>query len=178
MPALGCQQSLPRRIRWAPRGTVWPLRYRVDSAGDGDHAGELYLPECASKGLTLAKIYQFGDLRIRYSDSAPDTQVEINGKPHPRCIHNHLQIDENGQIITCEDCGKEVTAWWALMALVRRYGQAKKALEEIAASAPRASNPQKSPAVPELQPKPKLQPLSRESAPSAEKPRSPAESPE
>ena len=33
------------------------------------------------------------------------------------CAHLHLFFDENGQTVECQDCKKQLTAWWALMAM-------------------------------------------------------------
>ena len=53
-------------------------------------------------------------------------RIEINGDNHgirfstdKGCPHLHLYFDENGQTVECTDCKKQVTAWWALMAMAR-----------------------------------------------------------
>jgi hypothetical protein len=33
------------------------------------------------------------------------------------CPHQHLFFNESGQTVECQDCKKQVTAWWALMAM-------------------------------------------------------------
>jgi hypothetical protein len=45
----------------------------------------------------------------------------IAGKEPKECIHHSLLFDENGHTVTCQDCGKEVSAWWAFMKIVERY---------------------------------------------------------
>lgn len=37
--------------------------------------------------------------------------------PSDPCPHTHLFFDENGQTVECQDCKKQLTAWWALMAM-------------------------------------------------------------
>ena len=40
------------------------------------------------------------------------------------CQHLHLESDDNGEIITCTDCTRQVSAYWALMMLAERYERA------------------------------------------------------
>jgi hypothetical protein len=42
------------------------------------------------------------------------TLIEMAGQ----CSHKHLQMAEDGEIITCNDCKRQVTAWWVLMRMV------------------------------------------------------------
>lgn len=37
------------------------------------------------------------------------------------CKHLHLTFDDNGEIIECDDCGKQVGAYWAVLMLAERY---------------------------------------------------------
>lgn len=38
-----------------------------------------------------------------------------------RCEHNHIKLDENGSIVTCTDCKKEISAFWALLHMAERW---------------------------------------------------------
>jgi|SRR5262249_3783298 len=38
-----------------------------------------------------------------------------------RCEHNHIELDENGSIVTCTDCKKEISAFWALLHMAERW---------------------------------------------------------
>ncbi|MET3371969.1 hypothetical protein ABIC89_001010 [Variovorax boronicumulans] len=40
------------------------------------------------------------------------------------CKHLHLTFDDNGEIIECDDCKKQVGAYWAFLMLAERYEQA------------------------------------------------------
>jgi hypothetical protein len=48
------------------------------------------------------------------------------GAPKPRsesCQHNRLTLDDNGEIVTCDDCVKQVGAYFALRMLVERWDE-------------------------------------------------------
>ncbi len=38
-----------------------------------------------------------------------------------RCEHIRLELDENGGIVTCMDCKKEISAFWALQHMAERW---------------------------------------------------------
>lgn len=38
-----------------------------------------------------------------------------------RCDHIRLELDENGGIVTCIDCKKELSAFWALQHMAQRW---------------------------------------------------------
>ncbi|CAI9119574.1 hypothetical protein [Brytella acorum] len=39
------------------------------------------------------------------------------------CAHRSLTMDENGHTCTCKDCGKQVSAYWALEMCLAEYGR-------------------------------------------------------
>lgn len=73
----------------------------------------------------ITKVYNIDEYRI-----------EVNGDNHgirfstdKGCPHRHLYFDENGQTVECTDCKKQVTAWWALMAMARGIEQEQRRLQ-------------------------------------------------
>ncbi len=73
----------------------------------------------------ITKVYNIDEYRI-----------EINGDNHgirfstdKGCPHLHLYFDENGQTVECQDCKKQVTAWWALIAMARRLDIQRKKID-------------------------------------------------
>lgn len=49
-----------------------------------------------------------------------------------KCKHMNLTMDDQGDIVTCDDCSKQVSAFWALQMLVEEYGKAFDKLERRA----------------------------------------------
>ncbi|MGC2234289.1 MAG: hypothetical protein WBA09_22500 [Candidatus Acidiferrum sp.] len=45
------------------------------------------------------------------------------------CPHKKLEAQEAGEILICEDCGKQVSAWWALMRFARQVSDWKDSLD-------------------------------------------------
>ena len=37
------------------------------------------------------------------------------------CQHKSMTADPNGEIVTCDDCNKQISTWYALMSLVDQY---------------------------------------------------------
>lgn len=48
------------------------------------------------------------------------------------CKHMNLTMDDQGDIVNCDDCGKQVSAFWALQMLAEEYGKAFAKLERRA----------------------------------------------
>lgn len=72
-------------------------------------------------------VVSFADMafRLRGQRVAPDT----------RCEHKHLTLDDNGEIVTCEDCQKQVSSFWALRRMASMWGnhaqQVRRAVEKV-----------------------------------------------
>lgn len=49
------------------------------------------------------------------------------------CAHMNLTMDDHGDIVTCDDCKKQVSAFWALQMLVNHYEKARAKLNNRAA---------------------------------------------
>ncbi|AMR77661.1 hypothetical protein [Cupriavidus nantongensis] len=45
------------------------------------------------------------------------------------CQHMNLTMDEDGDIVKCDDCGIQVSAFWALKLLSENYGRAMAKLQ-------------------------------------------------
>lgn len=65
-----------------------------------------------------------------------DFRFEVNGDNHglrfstdTTCPHENLFFDENGQTVECKDCKKQVTAWWALMAMAGGLKRMRESLD-------------------------------------------------
>lgn len=57
-----------------------------------------------------ADVIQFGDLVLR-REREP---WRFPGLKTPGCPHRHLTLSDEGDIVTCDDCQKQVSAYWAL----------------------------------------------------------------
>lgn len=59
-------------------------------------------------------VVQFGDYLFK-----------AKGKRWPwdqdRCPHKHIELDDNGEIVTCTDCNKQLTAYWALRHITQQW---------------------------------------------------------
>ena len=61
----------------------------------------------------ITKIFNIDDFRVEVKQH--DRGIRFSGDT--TCPHKHLFFDENGQTVECQDCKKQVTAWWALFAM-------------------------------------------------------------
>lgn len=61
----------------------------------------------------ITKIFNIDDFRVEVK--AHDHGIRFGGDT--TCPHKRLFFDENGQTVECQDCKKQVTAWWALFAM-------------------------------------------------------------
>ncbi|MDQ7982262.1 hypothetical protein QYH69_34115 [Paraburkholderia sp. SARCC-3016] len=54
-------------------------------------------------------------------------EYRVERKPHRpfdgTCQHKHLTVDQNGGIITCDDCGKQIDAFIALNLMLDSYSK-------------------------------------------------------
>lgn len=69
----------------------------------------------------MARIYEFADFKIERKTDMHGWTTSFAGKENQECLHRRLCFDENGHTVTCKDCGKEVSAWWAFMMIVERF---------------------------------------------------------
>lgn len=61
-------------------------------------------------------VVNIDDLRI--------TRQRDNKWKREACKHLHLTFDDNGEIIECDDCGKQIGGYWAVLMLAERYAEA------------------------------------------------------
>ena len=57
---------------------------------------------------------------------------EFISKPTGECQHRALEADDEGEILTCKTCGKQVSAYWAFMRFMKEYKIYKEKLENKA----------------------------------------------
>ena len=68
-----------------------------------------------------AQVIQFGEARLRLRGR--------RGWKDERCKHLNLTYDDNGEIVTCDDCKMQVTAFWAMKMLAEHYEKAREEVE-------------------------------------------------
>jgi len=51
---------------------------------------------------------------IQIGDFALTRNRERHFQRNGECRHTHVSCDDVGEIVTCDDCGKQVSAYWAL----------------------------------------------------------------
>ena len=77
------------------------------------------------------KPVEIGDVEITFKRG---TLIEFKGE----CAHKKLRAEEDGEILICTDCNKQVSAWWALMRFSRQVSDWKDSIthrEQIVAEA-------------------------------------------
>lgn len=66
----------------------------------------------------MADILEIGAYRMqhpRFYMTRPMVEEDNN------CLHQHFTAHPHGQIITCDDCHCQISAWWALMRFSEQY---------------------------------------------------------
>ncbi len=60
-----------------------------------------------------------------------DMRLTRSSRYHPltECNHMHLTMDGEGEIVTCDDCKKQISAFWALQMLSDQYRKASEKLD-------------------------------------------------
>jgi ribosomal protein S27E len=69
----------------------------------------------------MSNVVNIDDVRI--------TRTRMGYDRRDECKHRKLTFDEHGEIVTCDDCHKQVTAFWVVTMLAEVYA---KALEKVA----------------------------------------------
>ncbi len=75
--------------------------------------------------MMITKVYNIDEYRIEINAD----NLGIRFSTDKECPHLHLFFDENGQTVECKDCNKQVTAWWALMAMARGLERQRERIE-------------------------------------------------
>lgn len=60
-------------------------------------------------------VVELGDYRF--------THKRRHRYPKPECEHKRVELDDNGDIVMCLDCGKQVSAYHALRMLTEHWGE-------------------------------------------------------
>ena len=81
----------------------------------------IWLRRHARKAMS-DNVIHFADLQFR-------AKAKRYGWEQDRCAHRKLTLDDNGELVTCDDCGKQVTAYWALRHIVEKWGEHAKVIE-------------------------------------------------
>jgi ribosomal protein S27E len=69
----------------------------------------------------MARIYEFAEFTIERKADNHGWTTSFAGQEKKECLHRHLLFDENGHTVECQDCGKEVSAWWAFISIAERF---------------------------------------------------------
>lgn len=72
-------------------------------------------------------VIEIGDLIVR-------RKKERHWYGDERCPHLHLTWDDNGHIVTCDDCRKQIDPYWAMQMLASHYEKAFKKVQARAQS--------------------------------------------
>lgn len=74
-------------------------------------------------------VIEIGEFRITQDNSKYKSKL-VNGEVVVKeCQHFHVTLDDNGYIVTCSDCKKEITAYWYLREFFYRYDQHRERIE-------------------------------------------------
>lgn len=74
----------------------------------------------------MGRIYDIGDFKVEVKQDYGGLTYDKDKK----CHHRSLTFDEEGQVITCEDCKMQVTAWWAFLSLTKRFADIQKRTQD------------------------------------------------
>ena len=67
---------------------------------------------------------------IKIGDFQFKQETERERRLKEQCEHRKLFLHEDGQYVTCHDCGIQVEAFWALKNLINAYEDAWREIEE------------------------------------------------
>lgn len=79
------------------------------------------------QGDDVSNVIQIGDFSVAKKNS------KYQYSQPKACRHLRVELDENGQIVECLDCGKQITPWFALMTLVEYFDKEQSAIKGKAA---------------------------------------------
>jgi hypothetical protein len=64
-----------------------------------------------------ADIIQFGDFALRRK------RENVYFRKSDECGHIHLTLNDSGEIITCDDCSHQVSAYWAVRTIMEQWAR-------------------------------------------------------
>lgn len=73
----------------------------------------------------MGKIIEFAGVSIEHRELGDVSTID--GQP-TWCEHKRILLDENGQIITCSECKRQLNPFWVILSLANRYDDAREAL--------------------------------------------------
>lgn len=89
--------------------------------------GEIATPGYRAEGR---KILNIGECELFQRRDSLGWKTSVMGEVKEiACAHLRLLADDEGEIITCKDCGRTVSAYWAFMRFSREYNRFKDDLE-------------------------------------------------
>jgi ribosomal protein S27E len=68
----------------------------------------------------MENVIQIGEARLTRRQQTP---------PRDECQHSRMTIDDHGEIITCDDCSKQLSAFWVLCRFGDQFKRAKAQLD-------------------------------------------------
>jgi len=68
-----------------------------------------------------AEVIQMEGMRMRFKQRR-------YYKPEMDCAHNSISFDDNGEIVECDDCKKQLSAYWVLTTFAKRHQEATELL--------------------------------------------------
>jgi hypothetical protein len=75
----------------------------------------------------MSQIIDIGEFRI--SSTNTKWRTLFAGKATESCKHRRVSMDDNGQIVNCQDCEKQVSPYWFLRDFFERYDGQREKLE-------------------------------------------------
>lgn len=78
----------------------------------------------------MGRVYDIGDFRV-------EVKQDYGGLTYDKdkeCHHRNLTFAEEGQVITCDDCKVQVTAWWAFLSLTKKFADIQQRTQEAYAA--------------------------------------------
>lgn len=74
----------------------------------------------------MDNVIQFADVAFRAKGKRYDWDKD-------RCPHKNLTLDDNGEIVTCDDCNRQIGAYWAVRHITELWSQHSRTMERRAA---------------------------------------------
>jgi hypothetical protein len=71
----------------------------------------------------VSDVLQFGDLQLRRRRSGFASTNKVES-----CPHSHVQLDDDGDIVKCLQCDRQLSAYWVLRRFVEFFLQEKRSL--------------------------------------------------
>lgn len=69
-------------------------------------------------------VIQIGEMIVRRRE-----EKKAWNKKDERCHHRKTTLDDNGSIVTCDDCSMQLSPYWVLHQLIHYYDQEMKKVE-------------------------------------------------